>query len=143
MILGLAVFAVLVDYAAAWTLTQATQTAPEAEDAVRTPTPLRRWHRPGLSAHRRPAWRRCWPVTSLLDRPESTRAREFPRTRPRPLFHYAWRCVDDLATGSGWEAEYGRDARRLRKLRLGRNAVLRFDRIPQQTQSCNPPKRLS
>ena len=84
-----------------------------------------------------------WPVTSLLDRPESTPAREFPRTRPRPLFHYAWRCVDDLATGSGWEAEYGRDARRLRKLRLDRNAVLRFDRIPQQTQSCNPPKRLS
>ncbi|MGH3418439.1 MAG: tyrosine-type recombinase/integrase [Streptosporangiaceae bacterium] len=70
-------------------------------------------------------------VTSLLDRPESTWAREFPAGRPRSLLLYAWRCVDDLAAGSGWETEYGRDAWRLRKLGFGGNAVLRFDPIPQ------------
>ena len=70
-------------------------------------------------------------VTSLLDRPETAWAREFPAGRPRALLLYAWRCVDDLAAGSGWEAEYGRDAWRLRKLGFGGNAVLRFDPIPQ------------
>ncbi len=70
-------------------------------------------------------------VTSLLDQPENVWARQFPRGRPRALLLYAYRRIDDLAAGSGWDTEYGRDQWRLRKLGLGGNPVLRFDRIPQ------------
>ena len=70
-------------------------------------------------------------VTSLLDRPESTWAQQFPRGRSRSLLLYAWRRVDDLAAGSGWDTEYSRDVWRLRKLGFSGNPVLRFDRIPQ------------
>jgi hypothetical protein len=70
-------------------------------------------------------------VTSLLDQPEDTWARQFPRGRPRSLLLYAYRHIDDLAAGSGWDTEYSRDVWRLRKLGFGGNPVLRFDRMPQ------------
>jgi integrase len=70
-------------------------------------------------------------VTSLLDRPEDAWAQQFPRGRPRALLLYAYRRIDDLAAGSGWNTEYVRNVWRLRKLGFGGNPVLRFDRIPQ------------
>jgi len=73
---------------------------------------------------------------SLLDKPVQDWHREYgarPRSSERGLLSYAYRAVEDLACGHGWDAEYPRDAWRLRSLGFsGPYATLRFDRIPQQ-----------
>jgi integrase len=76
-------------------------------------------------------------VTSLLDRSEQAWRDSFPDARRashgRAVLVHARRAVEDLASGQGWDAEYGRDTWRLRT--LGVDAVthprLRFGRIPQ------------
>jgi integrase len=76
-------------------------------------------------------------VASLLDRPErewqaELRDRRGRATTAHAFLLYAYRQVDDLALGSGWEAEYPRDVWRLRSIGVDKpHAALRFDRIPQ------------
>ena len=76
-------------------------------------------------------------VTSLLDRSEEAWRDSFPDARRashgRSVLVQARRAVEDLASGQGWDTEYGRDTWRLRALGLdaGDHPRLRFDRIPQ------------
>jgi integrase len=76
------------------------------------------------------------PVTSLLDWPAQEWAERFPRPRDinaRRLLTRAHRDVEDLAAGSGWEAEYPREVWQLRRIGITGAPVarLRFDAIPQ------------
>jgi len=77
---------------------------------------------------------------SLLDLPEQgwrqRHARQYPKrghNTSRAFLRFAWRQVEDLAYGRGWDAEYLRDVWRLRNLGIhdGPTACLHFDRIPQ------------
>jgi integrase len=76
-------------------------------------------------------------VASLLDHAEPAWREQLARRGPkgdleRALVVYARRQVEDLACGTGWDVEYGRDVWRLRTLGVdGPHARLRFDRIPQ------------
>lgn len=76
-------------------------------------------------------------VTSLLDRSEQAWRDGFPDARRashgRAVLVQARQAVEDLASGQGWDTEYGRDTWRLRALGLdaGDHPRLRFDRIPQ------------
>jgi hypothetical protein len=47
------------------------------------------------------------------------------------FLRYAYRCVEDLHCGSGWEAEFPRDVWELRRLGIEGRKRLRFDGIPQ------------
>jgi integrase len=76
-------------------------------------------------------------VTSLLDRPEQAwqqqlRGRDRKASTAHALLIYAFRQIEDLMLGGGWEAEYPRDVWRLRALGIDRpQAALRFDGIAQ------------
>jgi hypothetical protein len=82
-------------------------------------------------------------ATSLLDWPERAWEAAFQAWAPvgvgrrrnsnaHGFLRYAYRCVQDLAAGYGWEAEYPRDQWDLRRLGInGRTRWLRFHRIPQ------------
>jgi hypothetical protein len=49
----------------------------------------------------------------------------------RGLLRYARRVLEDLAEGSGWDAEYPRDTWKLRRLGIsGKGAEIRFGDIP-------------
>jgi integrase len=47
------------------------------------------------------------------------------------FLRYAYRCLEDLHCGSGWEAEFPRDVWELRRLGIEGRKRLRFDGIPQ------------
>jgi integrase len=47
------------------------------------------------------------------------------------FLRYAYRCLEDLCCGSGWEAEFPRDVWELRRLGIEGRKRLRFDGIPQ------------
>ncbi len=47
------------------------------------------------------------------------------------FLRYAYRCLEDLRCGSGWEAEFPRDVWELRRLGIEGRKRLRFDGIPQ------------
>ena len=52
-------------------------------------------------------------------------------SNPRALLAYARRSLEDLASGTGWDAEYPRDCWHLRRLGLTEaDLTLRFDQIP-------------
>jgi integrase len=76
-------------------------------------------------------------VTSLLDQSEQAWRDSFPDARRashgRAVLAHARRAVEDLASGQGWDAEYGRDTWRLRTLGLdaASHPRLHFGRIPQ------------
>lgn len=76
-------------------------------------------------------------VTSLLDRPEQAwqeqlRGRDRRATTAHAFLLYAFRKIEDLALGQGWEVEYPRDVWRLRSLGIDKPlAALRFDGIGQ------------
>lgn len=77
------------------------------------------------------------PESSLLDASEqdwrSRIGRPAPKdSNPRALLAYACRGLEDLASGTGWEAEYPRDRWRLRRLGLtDADRTLAFDQIRQ------------
>jgi integrase len=76
-------------------------------------------------------------ATSLLDRSEQAWRDSFPGARRashgRAVLVQARRAVEDLASGQGWEAEYGRDTWRLRTLgfEAAHHPRLHFGQIPQ------------
>ena len=47
------------------------------------------------------------------------------------FLRYAYRCLEDLHCGTGWEAEFPRDVWELRRLGVEGRKRLRFDGIPQ------------
>jgi integrase len=82
-------------------------------------------------------------ASSLLAWPEAawdamfdslTRAVGARYTTARGFLRLAWQCVDELARGQGWEAEYPRGVWDLRRLGIPVSATrrLRFDRIGQR-----------
>ena len=74
-------------------------------------------------------------VASLLDHDEHAWNERVPSlindNRARGLFGYAYRAIADLAEASGWEAEFGRDVWRMRRLGYDGDRTLRFGGIPQ------------
>jgi integrase len=85
----------------------------------------------------------CSGAGSLLDWPQAVWDATFAELTPRavananaiPLgfLRFARRCVDDLAHGQGWDAEYPRDVWDLRRVGIVHPQArrIRFDRIPQ------------
>ncbi len=73
-------------------------------------------------------------ASSLLDRTEQEWRDEFGTKRSNASALLAWsRCqVADLAEGTGWDAEFGRDAWQMHRLGFEGRRVLNFSAIPQQ-----------
>jgi len=73
-------------------------------------------------------------ASSLLDRTEQEWRDPFGRKKSNAIALLAWsrREVADLAEGSGWDAEYPRDAWQMHRLGFEGRYVLNFSRIPQQ-----------
>ena len=72
-------------------------------------------------------------VPSLLARTEREWREQFgrPRTSAVALLAFARRQVADLAEGTGWDAEYGRDTWQMHRLGYDGRRVLDFSGIPQ------------
>ena len=78
-------------------------------------------------------------VTSLLDWPierwveffDANHAARHGKNGQVAFLRYAYRCLEDLLCGSGWEAEFPRDVWELRRLGIEGRKRLRFDGIPQ------------
>jgi integrase len=79
------------------------------------------------------------PVTSLLDWPmprwveyfDTNHAASHGQNGQLAFLRYAYRRLEDLHCGSGWEAEFPRDIWELRRLGIEGRKRLRFDGIPQ------------
>ena len=73
-------------------------------------------------------------ASSLLDRTEQEWRDAFGKKKSNAIALLAWsrREVADLAEGSGWDAEYPRDAWQMHRLGFESRTVLDFSRIPQQ-----------
>ncbi len=79
------------------------------------------------------------PVASLLDWPmprwieffDANHAARHAQNGQLAFLRYAYRCLEDLLSGSGWEAEFPRDVWELRRLGIEGRKRLRFDGIPQ------------
>jgi hypothetical protein len=79
------------------------------------------------------------PVASLLDWPmqrwveyfDANHAAKHGQNGQLAFLRYAYRCVEDLHCGSGWETEFPRDVWELRRLGIEGRKRLRFDGIPQ------------
>ena len=72
-------------------------------------------------------------ASSLLDRTEQEWREAFgKKNNASALLAWSRREVDDLAEGSGWDAEYPRDAWQMHRLGFEGRYVLDFSRIPQQ-----------
>ena len=73
-------------------------------------------------------------ASSLLDRTEQEWRDAFGKKRSNAIALLAWsrRQVADLAEGSGWDAEYPRDAWQMHRLGFEGRNVLDFSGIPQQ-----------
>lgn len=79
------------------------------------------------------------PVTSLLDWSmeqwveyfDANHAARHGKNGQVAFLRYAYRCLEDLHCGSGWEAEFPRDVWELRRLGIEGRKRLRFEGIPQ------------
>jgi len=79
------------------------------------------------------------PVASLLDWPierwveffDANHSAKHGQNGQVAFLRYAYRCLEDLLCGSGWEAEFPRDVWELRRLGIDGRKRLRFDGIPQ------------
>jgi hypothetical protein len=72
-------------------------------------------------------------ASSLLDRTEQDWRKEFGEKRSNAAALPAWsrRQLTDLAEGTGWDAEFGRDAWQMHRLGFEGRRVLDFSGIPQ------------
>jgi integrase len=72
-------------------------------------------------------------ASSLLDRTEQEWRKEFGEKRSNAAALLAWsrRQLTDLAEGTGWDAEFGRDAWQMHRLGFEGRRVLDFSGIPQ------------
>lgn len=100
------------------------------ERQVKTPAAVAR---PGI------ALAAASPVASLLDWPierwveffDANHSAKHGQNGQIAFLRYAYRCLEDLLCGSGWEAEFPRDVWELHRLGIEGRKRLRFDGIPQ------------
>ena len=72
-----------------------------------------------------------WPMTRWIEFFDANHAARHGQNGQSAFLRYAYRCLEDLHCGSGWEAEFPRDVWELRRLGVEGRKRLRFDGIPQ------------
>jgi integrase len=72
-----------------------------------------------------------WPMQRWVEYFDANHAARHGQNGQLAFLRYAYRCVEDLHCGSGWEAEFPRDVWELRRLGIEGRKRLRFDGIPQ------------
>ena len=72
-----------------------------------------------------------WPITGWVEYFDATHAARHGQNGQVAFLRYAYRHVEDLRLGHGWEAEFPRDVWELRRLGVEGGRRLRFDGIPQ------------
>lgn len=72
-----------------------------------------------------------WPVQRWVEFFDANHSAKHGQNGQVAFLRYAYRCVEDLLCGSGWEAEFPRDIWELRRLGIEGRKRLRFDGIPQ------------
>jgi integrase len=72
-----------------------------------------------------------WPMQRWVEYFDANHAARHGQNGQLAFLRYAYRCVEDLHCGSGWEAEFPRDIWELHRLGIEGRKRLRFDGIPQ------------
>lgn len=72
-----------------------------------------------------------WPTTRWIEFFDANHAARHGQNGQVAFLRYAYRCLEDLHCGSGWEAEFPRDVWELRRLGVEGRKRLRFDGITQ------------
>ncbi len=72
-----------------------------------------------------------WPMQRWVEYFDAHHAARHGQNGQLAFLRYAYRCLEDLHCGSGWEAEFPRDIWELRRLGIEGRKRLRFDGIPQ------------
>ncbi len=72
-----------------------------------------------------------WPIQQWAEFFDASHAARHGKNGQLAFLRYAYRCLEDLLCGSGWEAEFPRDVWELRRLGIEGRKRLRFDGIPQ------------
>lgn len=72
-----------------------------------------------------------WPIERWVEYFDAKHAARHGQNGQLAFLRYAYRCLEDLHCGSGWEAEFPREVWELRRLGIEGRKRLRFDGIPQ------------
>lgn len=72
-----------------------------------------------------------WPMARWIEFFDANHAAQHGQNGQLAFLRYAYRCLEDLHCGTGWEAEFPRDVWELRRLGVEGRKRLRFDGIPQ------------
>jgi len=72
-----------------------------------------------------------WPITRWVEFFDANHSAQHGQNGQVAFLRYAYRQVEDLHQGCGWESEFPRDVWELRRLGIEGSRRLRFDRIPQ------------
>jgi integrase len=72
-----------------------------------------------------------WPTTRWIEFFDANHAARHRQNGQTAFLRYAYRCLEDLHCGSGWEAEFPRDVWELHRLGVEGRKRLRFDGITQ------------
>lgn len=72
-----------------------------------------------------------WPMQRWVEYFDANHAARHGQNGQLAFLRYAYRCLEDLHCGQGWEAEFPRDVWELRRLGVEGRKRLRFDGIPQ------------
>jgi integrase len=72
-----------------------------------------------------------WPIQRWVEYFDANHSARHGQNGQLAFLRYAYRCLEDLHCGSGWEAEFPRDVWELRRLGIEGRKRLRFDGIPQ------------
>jgi integrase len=72
-----------------------------------------------------------WPIERWVEYFDANHAARHGQNGQVAFLRYAYRCLEDLHCGSGWEAEFPREVWELRRLGIEGRKRLRFDGIPQ------------
>jgi integrase len=72
-----------------------------------------------------------WSMLRWVEYFDANHAAKHGQNGQLAFLRYAYRCLEDLLCGSGWEAEFLRDVWELRRLGIEGRKRLRFDGIPQ------------
>jgi len=72
-----------------------------------------------------------WPIERWTEFFDANHAARHGQNGQLAFLRYAYRCLEDLCLGTGWEVEFPRDIWELRRVGVEGNRRLRFDGIPQ------------
>ena len=72
-----------------------------------------------------------WPMARWIEFFDANHAAQHGQNGQLAFLRYAYRCLEDLHCGSGWEAEFPRDVWELHRLGVEGRKRLRFDGIAQ------------